>query len=657
MEILNLTQKLRHFMSVRTDNPELLKAQYRAFTRQLPMMYFILLSSTWALAITHMHIAPLVLTILIPVFFTLVCGLRVLFWWRNRDADPTPEEAHKALSRTNRLAVAIAAAFTLWSFMLFPYGDPYTRSHVAFYMSITVISCIFCLMHLRSAALIVTVIVNGAFITFFLMSQQPTFIAIAINVALVCGGMMSILLTNYRNFERMVVSQQRTEALSNENLRLANIDSLTELPNRRAFFAHLQAELKKAEATGTRLALGVIDLDGFKPVNDLYGHSVGDRLLIEVSKRFSTALKASAAFRLGGDEFAVVAPLAPNDADLMINANRISEQLGIPYVMPEGTVHVSASMGIAVFPNSAATMEQLFDRADYALYHAKKARRGTAVLFDAEHEKQINIEAHIEHMLKQADLEKELTVVFQPIVDIRNQTTIGFEALARWNSPILGCVPPAQFFPIAERAGIVTSLTRPLLKKALVAALRWNDHLRLSFNLSAHDLNSDDRVLSLIKIIENSGFAPGRLDLEITETAFAHDFEQVKQSVEILRRIGCGISLDDFGTGYSSLTRLHALPLTKIKIDRSFVTDLHKRPASYKIVKSLLTLSQDMGLDCVVEGVETLDELAVLENLGGTNVQGYVYSAPLSEENVGPFLEKLIPDHTSLNLQKIAIGQ
>lgn len=183
-------------------------------------------------------------------------------------------------------------------FLLVPYGDAYTQSHVAFYMAITVISCIFCLMYVRSAAFMVTAIVNGAFIIFFLASRQPTFIAIAINVLLVCAGMMSILLTNYRNFERMIVSQQRTEALNNENLLLANIDSLTELPNRRAF-SPISKPKSKSSGGGTRLALGVIDLDGFKPVNDLYGHSVGDRLLVNVSKRLTETLTTSKAFRLG----------------------------------------------------------------------------------------------------------------------------------------------------------------------------------------------------------------------------------------------------------------------------------------------------------------------------------------------------------------------
>ncbi|WP_234906125.1 putative bifunctional diguanylate cyclase/phosphodiesterase [Affinirhizobium pseudoryzae] len=640
MRCADMKRSLLEFMSVRADNPELLKAQYRAFSRQLPMMYLILLSSTWALSATHVSVAPFWLAVGIPALLSVACLLRVLFWWRTRGIDPHPTVAFKALRRTNRLASAIATSFTLWSFSLVPYGDPYAQSHVAFYMAITVISCIFCLMYLRSAALIVTLIVNGAFILFFFASWQPTFVAIAINVALVCAGMMSILLTNYRNFERMIVAQQQTLALSNENMLLANMDSLTGMPNRRAFFAHLEVELGKASAAGTRLALMVIDLDGFKPVNDLYGHSAGDRLLMEVGQRLVGTTKGAMAFRLGGDEFAVVAPLFSDEAQLLADANSIAEQLAAPYQLAEGVVHVSASIGIAVFPCLATSLAQLFDRADYALYHAKKAHRGGAVLFDAQHEKRINVDARIQHWLKQDNLASELSVVYQPIVNIRTGCVSGFEALARWRNPVLGSVPPAQFFAIAERAGMVGLLTRPLLKKALSFASSWPPTLRLSFNLSAHDLNSQAGLLSLVAIIQSSTFPPHRIDFEITETAFAHDFQQVRRSVQMLRQLGCGISLDDFGTGYSSLTRLHALPLTKIKIDRSFVTDLHRRPASYKIVKSVLTLARDMGLESVVEGVETAEELAAVSDLDATFVQGYLYAPPLREDEVADFVER-----------------
>ena len=237
-----------------------------------------------------------------------------------------------------------------------------------------------------------------------------------------------------------------------------------------------------------------------------------------------------------------------------------------------------------------------------------------------------------------ADLDTELELVFQPIVDVASTKTVAFEALARWTSPTLGKVSPGQFIPIAERAGFISRLTRPLLTKALAAARSWPADIRLSFNLSAYDLSSSESMLAIIRIIEESGFDPSRLDLEVTETAFGHDFDQVRKATKMLQYLGCGISLDDFGTGYSSLSRLHALPLTKIKIDRSFVIGLHHNQIGAKIVKSLLALSRDMGLDCVFEGVETQEELAALRKLGGLMVQGYFYSPPIFEDQVGNYL-------------------
>ena len=223
------------------------------------------------------------------------------------------------------------------------------------------------------------------------------------------------------------------------------------------------------------------------------------------------------------------------------------------------------------------------------------------------------------------------------------EKVIAFEALARWNSPSLGNVSPGQFVPVAERAGIINRLTRVLLEKALAATARWPDDIRLSFNLSNHDISSPEGVIRIIGIILKSGVDPSRIDFEITETAIMRDFEQAQLSDHhACKTFGCGISLDDFGTGYSSLSQLHALPLTKIKIDRSFVTQLHERPASYKIVKSLIALSRDMGLGCVIEGVETSEELAALLHLGGFEIQGYYYSRPLPESEVAAYLDAAV---------------
>lgn len=628
-------QLMRGFISVPADNPALVKAQYRAFARQLPMMYFILLSSSWALASTHVGHAPAWLTVGVPIGLTAICALRLWQWWRIRNIEPTVQIAVGALQKTNILSVLIACAFTAWSLALFPYGDAYLQSHLAFYMAITVIACIISLMHLPSAAFMVAAIVIGSFIAFFATTGQPTFLAIAINVVLVSFGMLTMLMVNYRNFAQMITAQQETEALSDENLRLANLDSLTELPNRRACFARLEREL----ASGAAVALGIVDLDGFKPVNDVYGHSTGDKLLVLVAQRLGAIAEASSLFaaRLGGDEFAFIVSGVEDHAQLVQLGDRICEALRQPYQLPEATVSIGGTVGIAcalAVPKSG----DLFDRADYALYQGKRGKRGGCTLFNAAHNAQIHREGKIEQALRGADLDVELSTVFQPVVSIEANQIVGFEALARWHSPVLGSVSPTEFIAVAERCGIIGDLTRPLLNKALAAARGWPDDIRLSFNLSAHDLTSEDGVLEIVATVEASGVDPHRLDFEITETAFSHDFEQVKRAVVLLRRLGCGISLDDFGTGYSSLSRLHALPLSRIKIDRSFVSGLDTSPPSSKIVGSLLALSHDMGLECVLEGMETEAELAVIRELGGDLVQGYYFSPPVSLEATSDML-------------------
>ncbi len=632
--------RLRQFMSVREDNPELLRAQLDALSRMIPLLYFILVANACVLSITFFGKAPNWLNLYVALALGTVCTVRLVQWWRRRGVAFTDEQAAHELRRTNRLAGILGIVFSTWVIVLFPYGDVYAQAHVGTFLTVAMLSSMLCLIHLRSAALIVALTVCVPGTIFFATTGIATFLGTAIDILLVTGAVVIVILIQYRDFTRMIEAQKRTELLSNENLRLANIDSLTGLPNRRAFFTHLDEAFEHAQLQGTRLALGVIDLDGFKPVNDVYGHNTGDRLLVAVAGRLSTIRDSGAFFmaRLGGDEFAFAVTDAEDDTALIALAEAIAVSLREPCTLPGATVQISGSIGVAVYPEMAMTAEQLYERADYALYHGKAANRGRAILFSAEHEAQINSDATIEQALKTADIEQEFSVVFQPVVDIRSQVTIGFEALARWTNPALGNISPGRFIPIAERAGIIGMLTRPLLRKALAEAVLWPADVRLSFNLSAHDLSSAHGTLAIVSIIEASNFKASQLDLEITETAFTHDFSQVEQSIQMLRLLGCGISLDDFGTGYSSLSRLHALPLTKIKIDRSFVTDLDKSPTGLKIVKSLLALSRDMGLDCVIEGVETQEEMTAIRRLGGLMVQGYFYSPPIKASQISAYL-------------------
>lgn len=631
---------VRALMSVPKDNPGLAKAQYIALARQLPMMYFILLVNTLMLAGTHFAVAPRWLVVYCPAIMTLFGVIRAVEWLRTRERTRSPAQMLTALKRTNLLAPFVAVAFTAWSLALFPYGDGYTQAHVAFYMAITVIGCIFCMMHLLPAALATTAVVNTAFVVFFASTNIITFVATAIDVLLVSIAMLVILKAQYADFTRLVNMQAQTAKLSEENLHLANQDSLTGLANRRQFFSRLDTQLSRAIEQQTRLAVGLIDLDGFKPVNDLYGHSVGDRLLYQVGQRLTGLLDEGVHLaRLGGDEFALIITQAMSDGQLRAFGEKICASLRKPFLLVDIPIQISGSLGIATFPDQASSATQVYEYADYALYQSKRHRPGTVCLFSAAHRQQLNREGLTEQALRRADLEGEFHVVFQPIVDIHRSQTVAFEALARWESPELGNVPPGEFIPIAERVGMVNRLTVPLLREALDTAASWPAGMRLSFNLSAHDCGSQDAAQQIVELIKRSPFDPARLDLEITETAAIQDLPQTQRTISRLRELGCGISLDDFGTGYSSLSHIHALSLTKLKVDRTFVTAIDVDPASFKIVKSLIALCQDMQLECIVEGVETADELGALKKLGCTWAQGYLFAKPMPACDIRAWLE------------------
>ncbi len=628
-------------MSVSSGDPALLKAQYRASSGQLPLMYLLIAANTWLLALTHLGHAPLWLSLGGPLLLTPVCVVRSLQWARARRGPPDLERARQALAWTGRLALPMGLAFTLWPLALFPYGDPYTRSHVAFFMVSTGLVTPLCMMHVRPAMLAVAILVNGGFVLFFAFTGQPTFLAMAISVVLMTFTLVTTLLGQYRRFTDLVGARLRAEGLGAENLRLANLDSLTRLPNRRAFFGSLAQACERADARGTRLAVGIIDLDGFKPVNDLHGHAAGDRLLKHVGRRLAELADARIHLaRLGGDEFAMIAEDLGEDADYVAFARRVCAQLRAPFQLHDLSLQVTATMGLVLYPDLARHAEDLYERADYALYHGKRQHRGGVSLFSTGHHRRIQHESAIEQALRNAGLEAQLSLAFQPIICLETGRPLAFEALARWSHPTLGQISPADFIPVAERAGLVHGLTRTLLGKALAEAARWPEEIGLSFNLSMHDLGSSEDLARLLELIVRSGVHPARIDMEVTETAVFSDTVQLQRAAGQLRGLGCGVSLDDFGTGFSSLSQLLALPLTKIKIDRRFVAGIEDKPTSMKIVRSLLTLSRDMELGCVIEGVENEAELAVLRELGGNLMQGYLFARPMPAEAVPGWLAR-----------------
>jgi len=629
---MNSARKLRALFRISGDNPELVQSQLRMFTSQVPLLYFMLLTNVIAISYTHFETSPRILTVFGSGLLGLICAVRLSLWVWTKKRKLSTDQVVRRLKGTVVLAGILTVLFLIWAACLLPYGDAYAQGQIAFFVAITVIGCIFCLMHVRPAAFVVTIVGAVPSAALFMSLGRPTFFAMGVNLALVSVAMVYILITHSRDFANMI-------RLAEENSRLANLDVLTNLPNRRQFFDKLHEWLRNAARNDKRFVVGVVDLDGFKSVNDVFGHVTGDQVLIETGRRLKDISNEGVLLaRLGGDEFGIILQGDVSEAQINDYGERICTALRSPFLLSNVTVQIAGSIGFATYPEAGTTPELLFERADYALNHVKQHARGRSVIFSREHEIEIRQFASIERCLRNADLDRELSLNFQPIYDVVRQEVVAFEALARWDSRELGRVPPDEFIPVAERADLINNLTHMLLRKALACARTWPEAVRISFNLSVRDIGSAEATLKIITIIENSGVAPERIDLEVTETALMRDFNKGSECLKALKALGVHIALDDFGTGYSSLSYVHRLPLDKIKIDRSFIKEIETQENCRDIVKSMIDLCRNLKLACVIEGMETKEQAEILRGLGGRMMQGYYFGKPMPADAVPGFL-------------------
>jgi diguanylate cyclase (GGDEF)-like protein len=633
-------------LQISADNPELARAQFRVLIRQAPLLYFILLTDILTVAYTHLATAPRSLVLYGSGPLSLVCAFGLFRWIRDNDRELSADQVVRRLKWAVVRTAGITIALVLSSIALFPYGDAYDQGQIAFFVAINSTGCVLCLMYLRPAALVVTFLGVLPGSLFFIASGRPTFVAMGVNMMLVFVALLRILLTQSDDFASRINFQKElakkhleTLRLAEENSRLANLDVLTELPNRRQFFDRLHERLRHAASNDKRFAVGLVDLDGFKAVNDVYGHVTGDRVLVEAGRRLKDISNESVLLaRLGGDEFGVILDDDVSEAEINAYGERICAALRAPFLLSNVTVQIAGSIGFATYPEAGTTAELLFERADYALNHVKQHVRGRWVIFSGEHEIEIRQFASIEKCLRTADLDRELSLNFQPIFNVARREVVAFEALARWDSEELGRVPPDVFIPVAERADFISNLTQILLRKALASARTWPEGVRISFNLSVRDIGSAEAILKIIAIIENSGVAPERIDLEVTETALMRDFDKGCECLKALKALGVHIALDDFGTGYSSLSYVHRLPLDKIKIDRSFIKEIQTQENCRDIVKTMIDLCRNLKLACVIEGMETREQAEILRGLGGTMMQGYYFGRPMPADAIPGFL-------------------
>lgn len=423
--------------------------------------------------------------------------------------------------------------------------------------------------------------------------------------------------------------------------RLSQFDSLTGLANRHRMHKRLSNTLDAYRAARRSCALIMLDLDRFKQVNDTLGHPAGDELLKQVSRRLQTVLgKRGEIGRLGGDEFQIVLPDVDDRGQLGELAARLIQMVSQPYSIDGVRATIGTSVGVAIAPYDGIDAEELVSSADLALYAAKGGGRGQYRFYSSELKDGARLRRQLEEDLRDALHRDELTIAFQPIVRADTDQVTAFEALMRWRHPERGAISPDMFIPIAEETEIIGELGAWALRKSCELAAQWPGKVRIAVNVSPVQFGGDDLVNNVAAALNASGLEPNRLELEITESVLLGDEEGVHDTFMKLKQIGVRLVLDDFGTGYSSLGYLRKAPFDKIKIDRSFVRGATEDDNNNTaIITAIVSLAQALGMETVAEGVEALDELALVRAHGVSHVQGYVYGEATGQAEL---IERLI---------------
>ncbi|MDP4003362.1 bifunctional diguanylate cyclase/phosphodiesterase [Methylobacterium sp. NEAU K] len=415
-------------------------------------------------------------------------------------------------------------------------------------------------------------------------------------------------------------------------------DVLTGLPNRSLFRDRLDQAVAHAARTRSHFAVLACDLDRFKAINDSLGHPAGDALLRVTAARMRAVLRScDTVARLGGDEFAVVLTSLDEAHSAECVAERLIAALSEPVDLDGQIVEVGVSIGIVVAANDGLGADELFKRADIALYEAKASGRNTYRAFCPEVGRRIATRSHLGLDMKEAIRRGEFRLVYQPVIDANTGAVVSLEALMRWQHPVHGEIGPSAFIPVAEETGLIVPLGSWAFQEACREATHWPPHVRVAVNISAVQMRRDGLELAVMQALATSGLPASRLKLEVTESVLMQDADNVLACLHRLRAIGVLVALDDFGTGYSSLSYLRRFPFDKIKIDRSFIRDIAD-PNAAAIVRAVVSIGERLGMGIVAEGVETAEQLELVRREGCNQVQGFLLSRPLTAERARAYV-------------------
>lgn len=635
---------------------ELVRAQFHSFSKLMPLLYLILISNAGAIMVEFYRADLLVKTLLLPLAMCALALWRAL-WWGRQDLDGTFSDTQMAgyIHRTCTLAVLLTLVFDGWCMWLYQTGDTtargaYARGHLTFFLALTELSTVFCLMTMRAAAMRVGATGTLLFVVYFGIIDNGHMVVEAVVLCFVTLGMMVVTHRYNQDFSRLIRSQRElrnrhahTEKLSEDNRRIALTDALSGLPNRRELLdrldrlekARLETDLLEQDRVQQTDGLAVlfIDLDGFKDINDAHGHQAGDTMIRSLSARLHAICPPCATLaRVGGDEFVVlieaVDEIVSAGAAALALARAIGEEVCQPVLVDRHILQVGASIGVASNAAGPLAAHELLRRADTAMYHVKMSGKGTVAeydpAFDAGRLRRLEIEEEIARGLAHGEFE----VAYQPIVEAQGCMIVGAEALVRWPRRPGGALPPDQFIGIAEATGQILPLGLFVLERACRDVLPLGN-LRLSVNVSPAQFRDPGFERQVAHVLEQTRFPPARLQFEITEGYLLAHAERAARAIDAFKAMGMTIALDDFGTGFTSIHYLQSYGFTHIKLDKSLLVGLLPGNKASLLVTGAINLASGLDMRVIAEGVETEEQAAILRSAGCHKLQGYLFGRPM----------------------------
>lgn len=611
----------------------LLAARSQSLSARLPLLYAVVLVNIAALAGSFVGTAPNLLAEWIPLCLGAAIVGRMAYWLAIRTGRQTPEVVQRAVRRLPLTGLILASGLVAWALALYGYGTEHQRSLVHYITAITCFVGILGMSHSPGTALTMAlgVIVPSSLV--FLLGDHPSRYQVVAVQAVVGALLLLIARGHSRDFVALELSRQdlvrrakEAGEMARRNLDQATRDALTGGLNRRGILDAFEECL--AQPASDRPWLALIDLDGFKLINDTHGHAAGDAVLCAVSERIARSPSAVVSGRMGGDEFALL--LSETLDRKAVGAALADLTRAIAEPIPFGDRQLAIRASIGLHRCAGSRVGDCLERADLALYKAKTCHVAAVGEFTASDEKDLAHKRTITKVFTSSDLESQLRLLYQPVVDCQQRRTVGFEALARWSPDGQEWLAPDDFINLAETTGRMSELTGMIVDRALRECPAWQHGCGLSINLSACDILREDGATWLAGLVDAAGAPHNYLGFEITESALVNDYRRAADTLDQLRGMGFLILLDDFGTGYSSLSHVHNLPLDRLKIDRSFAVGLANNPSSRAIVGTTVALARQLDIGCVIEGIETAEQEAIARSLGLRLMQGFHFSRPVS---------------------------